>query len=64
MVMRGVQVVDAAASCGTPPCTLGVNSPPARGDFFAMAGFFVVFDFFHLPLAATLNQLEVGPQSS
>mmetsp|Transcript_7256 Transcript_7256/g.20453 ORF Transcript_7256/g.20453 Transcript_7256/m.20453 type:complete len:670 (+) Transcript_7256:350-2359(+) len=52
------QVVDPEAPCGHPPCTLGVMSPVSRGRYYAMAGFFVVYDFFKLQLSATLQDLE------
>jgi len=52
------KVVDAGALCRRPPCALGAEAPPMHGRFLAMSGFFVVYDFFGLPLTATLAELE------
>lgn len=56
--------MDAGAPCGHPPCILGVQSPSTRGKFFAMAGFYVVYDFFKLQLTATLPELEASDSAA
>eukprot|EP00873_Tetraselmis_striata_P016029 jgi/Tetstr1/436293/TSEL_025134.t1 len=57
------KVVAASGQCARPPCTLGAESPPPRGHFFAMSGFYVVYEFFKLPLAASLEDLESAGQA-
>lgn len=46
-----------SALCGLPPCALGKHQPYPIGQFYGLAGFYVVYKFFGLPQDAPLDDL-------
>eukprot|EP00271_Cylindrocystis_brebissonii_P021331 TRINITY_DN7533_c0_g2_i1.p1 TRINITY_DN7533_c0_g2~~TRINITY_DN7533_c0_g2_i1.p1 ORF type:complete len:1181 (+),score=175.97 TRINITY_DN7533_c0_g2_i1:1123-4665(+) len=49
--------------CPLPPCALGAHQPSLRGKFVALAGFFVVYNFFGLSSEASLDELLAKGQT-
>ncbi|KAF9622116.1 hypothetical protein IFM89_029400 [Coptis chinensis] len=47
----------AGIDCEVQPCALSATLPRPRGQFYAMSGFFVVFQFFNLSSEATLEDV-------
>ncbi|KAL2650681.1 hypothetical protein R1flu_018809 [Riccia fluitans] len=45
--------------CEFSPCALGRHQPEPQGQFYALAGFFVVYKFFGLTSANSLNELLI-----
>lgn len=45
--------------CNVPPCALGKHQPLPQGQFYGLAGFFIVYKFFGLSHDAPLNELLV-----
>ena len=46
-----------SAPCGAPPCALGKHQPYPNGQFYGLAGFYVIYKFFGLSQDAPLNDL-------
>lgn len=57
-------VVNASQPCPSPegPCAMGAFQPVPSQKMYAVTGFFVVYQFFHLPSSASLADLEEAGQ--
>jgi hypothetical protein len=52
-----VEKVVNSTDCNSPSCALGKYQPPSEGQFYGLAGFFVVYKFFGLKGDAPLSKL-------
>lgn len=51
-------IINSSSSpCGEPPCALGKHQPYPQGQFYGLAGFYVVYKFFGLSQDAPLDDL-------
>lgn len=54
---EGVINASSSTPCESPPCALGKHQPYPQGQFFGLAGFYVVYTFFRLSQDAPLDDL-------
>ncbi|MCY6524872.1 hypothetical protein, partial [Actinobacillus pleuropneumoniae] len=47
----------AGTDCKQHPCAISDQQQQSQGQFYAMSGFFVVFKFFNLSVAASFNDV-------
>ncbi|BBM97172.1 hypothetical protein MPTK1_1g03540 [Marchantia polymorpha subsp. ruderalis] len=55
----GLPQTTGVSECEFPPCALGKHQPEPQGQFYALAGFFVVYKFFGLTSTDSLNDLLI-----
>lgn len=50
-------IINSSSRCSDPPCALGKHQPNPQGQFYGLAGFYVVYKFFGLSQDAPLVDL-------